>query len=169
MEGPNEEIDLLKSSTNGRLILNYHELQFGPNTVTIAWMYSPATNSSCTASEYEVDVYSPSNIENAESLSDLVIQDSYSTNEENITIATENAINYFRLSAVQDRNTTCAESAYFHQFFYNGALNWVCMDFMPSVRSTVCGKSIKNSKGPPGKSGPPEHQAVGTRNSHQLQ
>lgn len=116
---PNEQ--LLKPSLQGRPVLLYQQLQVGPNITTLGWLYSPDPTSSCNEPKYRVDVFSHSEIKNANSQRDLGKLEDIEANAKNKTICSHllmdqaNNTNYLRISAVQvDNSNDCAESAHFY-------------------------------------------------------
>ena len=107
--------DLLQPSLHERLGLNLQGLQFGTDTVTLVWLYSPEHASPCARSEYQVAVYSHETI-SAESQSELTPFYTTETAEKRITINSNilrnntSNTNFVRIFAVRN----CATSAYFY-------------------------------------------------------
>lgn len=115
------DTDLLKSSQQGRLILNYQELQVGPDATTLGWLHTLDRTSPCATSTYQVDVYSRFEIL-TESQRDLVALHTIQSAQKMITVSSHllmdgaNSPNYFQISALEN----CGTSRYYHNLFFNG-------------------------------------------------
>lgn len=120
-----DDAGLNQPSLQGRPVLHYRDLQIGPDLTTLGWLYSPDLTSSCNASRYTVDVFSQSEINNAESQSALVTMDTLEVTRKTITVDSNsqnlgdnvNGKIYFRISAV---GNDCLKSAHFYSLVING-------------------------------------------------
>jgi hypothetical protein len=93
-------------------------LEFGTETTTLSWLYSPDTTSLCAASTYQVDVYSQDEVSTA-SQRDIRaffgIQTTQRTIDVNSSLVRSPG-SYFQVSA----SNNCATTAYLHDLFLNG-------------------------------------------------
>lgn len=123
-DGPDPSADLLQSSIQGRLLLHYQELMFTSETITLGWLYSGMPMNPCPVSDYQVNIYAQDEI-NAKIEGNLTILEERSSSGTAITIESlllniSNSANYFRISALQQDNSPCAESAYYYNLLFSG-------------------------------------------------
>jgi hypothetical protein len=119
--GQSGDTDFLQPSLRDRLSLSYSDLEFGTDTTTLNWLYSPDPMSLCAASTYQVDAYSQDEVSTA---SQRDIRAIFRTQTTQRTLAVNSSLvrspgstpNYFKVSA----SNNCATSAYLHDLFLNG-------------------------------------------------
>ena len=114
--GPDNSVDLLQSSTHGRVVLHYKELQVEPDFTTISWLYSPNSLRPCVSSEYGIDLYLDTDI-NTVSLADQEPAHSFQASNK-IYMLNSQLLNdsYLRISTLQN----CGSSPYFYNLNING-------------------------------------------------
>ena len=64
-------IPSLETALEGRLILDYQQLEFGPDNATLRWQYCPNPSAPCTDTSYRVELYKFKHITNAQLQNEL--------------------------------------------------------------------------------------------------
>ena len=115
--GPDENVELLRSSTKGRVVLHYRDLQVGPDITTVSWLYSPNSLRPCTASGFGIDLY-PDTIINTESLENQQPVLNYFEASKRMQSLRSQFLdaNYCQISALQG----CGRSPYFYKLSISG-------------------------------------------------
>ena len=125
-QGPNEDVTLLKSSTERRLILNYDDLQTRQGNTTLSWLYSEPPSTTCPVSSYRVDAYSGSEVFSGDlNEAPLTAHRSFLATAKNVTfnsqlLANGSSANFFLLTAVGESGRDCVTSPYYYNLSFDG-------------------------------------------------
>ena len=115
----------LEPALEGRLILDYQQLEFGPDNATLRWQYYPDPSAPCTDTRYRVELYKFENITNAQLQKELEPFRVFESATESFSLPV-NLVNveenYFRVSAI-DTSSSCARMEYYTALLNNGKID----------------------------------------------
>lgn len=118
--GQGTSVPVLEPSLNGRLLLDYQELELEFENITLKWQYYPDPSVPCVGIKYTVEVYTYSNIMDVLTEGDLQPVYYFDSHEENITLPSDLLMNYFRISALNASNYYCARMEHLTSLSFNG-------------------------------------------------
>ena len=115
----------LQPALEGRLILDYQQLEFGPDNATLRWQYFPDPSAPCTDTRYRVELSKFEDITNAQFENELepfqVIESARKSFSLPVNFVNVEE-NYFRVSAIDASNSTCARMEYYTALLDNGKI-----------------------------------------------
>ena len=118
-------IPSLEPALQGRLILDYQQLEIGPDNATLRWQYYPDPSAPCTVTRYRVELYKFEDITNALLENELEPFRVLESARESFSLPV-NLLNveenYFRVSAIDTSNSTCASMEYYTALLDNGKI-----------------------------------------------
>ena len=113
----------LEPALQGRLILNYQQLEFGPDNATLRWQYYRDPSALCTDTRYRVQLYKFEDIINAQLEDELEPFRVIESTRESLSLPV-NFVNveenYFRASAIDTNKSACARMDYYTALLDNG-------------------------------------------------
>ena len=115
----------LEPALEGRLILDYQQLEFGADNATLRWQYYPDPSAPCTDTRYQVELYKFEDITNAlleNELEPFRVLESASLSLSLPVNLVNVEENYFRVSAIDTSNSTCARMEYYTALLDNGKI-----------------------------------------------
>ena len=113
----------LQPALEGRLILDYQQLEFGPDNATLRWQYYPDPSAPCTDTSYRVELYKLEDITNALLENELEPFHVFESAREFLSLPVgfvNVEENYFRVSAIDASDSTCASMEYYTALLDNG-------------------------------------------------
>ena len=124
-------IPSLEPALEGRLILDYQQLEFGPDNATLRWQYYPDPSAPCTDTRYRVELYKLEDITNALFENELEPFRVFESAREFLSLPVgfvNVEENYLRVSAIDASDSTCARMDYYTALLDNGkAQTCICI------------------------------------------